>query len=612
MHPRSTVLFAAVTCLVSLAMARPSFADDASSLAGIHWWGYYDYGVVDEAPADFLNSRAYGAWNTEIVNTHGPAFQQAGFYQPLYNDLYADKNVTIITRVEYEYGKTVPSPTTIDTAAWAGNVQGLVNTLKDGGHLWQLGNEPNLTGEGNGWTNNQLTPAGYAEVYRQVRSSLQDAQVGDPGAHKLIVAPVSPGGVEGQRWMSGTDWLGQTLTDLSASDTPVDGIALHSYGGTVTDFRRALAEQLAVVREKGYADVPVYVTEWNRYANPNAADPAAEEAAAADFARGAFEAVDRWNRTPGNQNIRNLNWFVHDSGDRDNSADAPWAGYSLKYWQTAGNPVGSDGDLYTAYRQMVERRYAAGLEGSRPLPEGVSLIQDFEAGAGGFDKAYDFSPQTTGLGSGFTVVTADDSHLRSYSQKIGLTDDAANADGWTFRHSSHSGVPASNEQVALTPGDDGNIGFFLRVLTLNGQQPDADDPFTIEGLTAQLILDSNGGSGADTDASRPLEVLADGEWHFYDWALDDAADWVPWTDATGNSIGGSDGILPDTGYVTVDSLWLRGPDGVSVEYFFDTVAHNPNGSLAELMPIPEPGFSVLLGCVGGLLLGRSRWPAHRQ
>lgn len=595
----------AAACLAGCGAGGFANAADSAGLAGIHWWGYYDYGVVDESPADLLNSRAYGGWNTEVVNTHGPAFQQAEFYQPLYNDLYADKNVTIITRVEYEYGRTVPSPGTIDTATWAGDVQGLVNTLKDGGHLWQLGNEPNLRGEGNGWANNEITSAGYADVYRQVRSSLQEAQVGMPGAHKLIVAPVSPGEVVDDRWMSGAEWLGQTLDELSSTTTPVDGIALHSYGGSLTDFRRALAEQLAVVREKGYADVPIYVTEWNRYADPNAADPAAEEAAAAEFARGAFEVVDRWNRTPGNQNIKNLNWFVYDSGDRNNSAEAAWAGYSLKYWETAGNPVGSEGDLYTAYREMVERQFAAGLDGSRPLPEGVSLIEDFESGAGGFDKPYNFSPQTTGLSDGFTVRTADDSHLRSYAQKIGLTDDA-DSDGWTFRHSSHSGVPGSNEQIELTGEEDGRIGFFLRVLTVNGQQPGEGDPEAIDGLTAQLILDSNGGSGADTDASRPLDIVVDGEWHFYDWSLDDVEDWVPWTDAEGNVIGGSDGVLPENGYVIVDSLWLRGPDGVSVEYFFDTVAHNPNGSLAELMPIPEPGIAGLLGCAGAMLLARRR------
>src|SRR5688572_32565270 len=118
---RAKALAASVAAAIVSIAAAPSaaVAADAQSLAGIHWWGYYDYNVVDAAPAQMLDSAQlvngvpYGGWNMEVINTHGPAWQNAGFFQPLYADLYANKKITPITRLEYEYGKTVPSPTTI-------------------------------------------------------------------------------------------------------------------------------------------------------------------------------------------------------------------------------------------------------------------------------------------------------------------------------------------------------------------------------------------------------------------------------------------------------------------------------------------------------------------
>src|SRR3954468_7328184 len=91
-----------------LAMMLPTvtMAADSGSLTGIHWWGYYDYNVIDSAPAAMLdsnvveNGKPVGAWDLEIVNTHGPEWQNAGFFQPLYNDLFNNKKVSLVTRVE--------------------------------------------------------------------------------------------------------------------------------------------------------------------------------------------------------------------------------------------------------------------------------------------------------------------------------------------------------------------------------------------------------------------------------------------------------------------------------------------------------------------------------
>ena len=592
-------LFAlAVACPFAALFPPRALAADPQALTGIHWWGYYDYNVVDAAPAVMLDSQQsfnavpYGGWDLEVVNTHGPVFQNASYFQPLYNDLYANKKISPITRVEYQYGTTVPSPATIDTHTWASNVQGLVNTLKDGGHWWQLGNEPNITGEGNGWTNNQITPSGYADVYKKVHAALATAQVGAPGAHKLLIAPVSPGGViPGTRWISGADWLGQTIDAIQATGTPIDGIALHAYdgGGGWQPFLADITQQLDLIDSKGLSNVPVFLTEWNRYSGPNPPDATAE-ANAANFVRDGLKQLDRWNRTPGNHNIVGTTWFVYDSGDRNNTATAPWAGYSIKYWKTAGSPYGTNGDLQTAFEQAVDQRYAAGfVGGTRPIPASVTIIDNFETGSpnsgnGHFDKPLIFA--STGSRYGFDTTTssvtrdAGANYSKAWGQKISVFWNG-DARGWQIRHVSGDSTPATNTQILIpTSVSTAEIGFFLRTATA--------------GITAQIVVDGNGvNGGASTDAGRALSIIGDDQWHFYEWDLLSASDWTPFTLAAG-----SDGVLPAPGgFVTIDSIMFYGPTS-NATLWFDFVGVNNGGSLNVMTGVPEPTSAMAIAACG--------------
>ncbi|GMU24656.1 MAG: hypothetical protein AMXMBFR13_47300 [Phycisphaerae bacterium] len=232
-----------------------------------------------------------------------------------------------------------------------------MNTLRNQCHLWILGNELNLIGEGNNWPDNHVTPAGYATIYRNVRNAIRNSAGSSPaGPHRLLIAPVSPGGIiSGVRWMAGTDWLGQVIDQIPAAE--IDGFAIHSYGGSVADFRNGYSQQLAVIDAKGLQSKPVYMTEWNRYSAPG---NAAQEAAAAQFCRDAFADVHAWNTTPGKHNIVCMAWFVYASNG--------WDGYSIQYWRNQGNPAGHPGDLYTAFQETVDLRYPAGAIGLPDSP----------------------------------------------------------------------------------------------------------------------------------------------------------------------------------------------------------------------------------------------------
>jgi hypothetical protein len=343
------------------AVLRPAGAACADSplLYGIHWWGYTPGQPIDTTPATLLDAPAFGGWDLETIITHSAAWWRASHFAPLYADLRTNKNITLITRIDYNWGQTVPSPTNPHYANWPNHVvSDVVNVLRNHCRIWIIGNEPNLIGEGNGWPSNQITPAGYATIYRNVRNAIHNNALPSPlGPHIVLLAPVSPGGViPGVRWMSGTDWLGQTIDNIPAGE--LDGFAIHSYGGTVADFRHGYAQQLGVIGTKGHSDKPVYMTEWNRYATPG---NAAEEAAAAQFCRDAFADVHAWNQDPCNHNIISMTWFVYDA---DQQAGGGWNGHSIEYWRTNGNPLGHPGNLFTAFEETVDLRYPAGAVGT--------------------------------------------------------------------------------------------------------------------------------------------------------------------------------------------------------------------------------------------------------
>lgn len=356
------------------ACEAPASRADGTRLYGIHWWGYSPGATVDTTPATLLDSVTHGGWDVETVLTHSASWWTAAHFRPLYQDLYQTKNVTIITRIDYDWGQTVPSPTNPDCAGWPAAVAGVVNTLRGSAHLWIIGNEPNVNGEGSGWPNNQVTPAGYAAIYRTVRQAIHTTAGPSPtGPHRVLIAPVSPGGViPGVRWMSGTEWLAQVIDKIPAAE--IDGFALHSYGGSVAEFRRGYTEQLHVIDSRGFTDKPVYMTEWNRYATPGSDD---EEAAAAQFCRDAFADVNAWNQGPCNHNIVSLCWFVYDA---DQQAGGGWNGFAIEYWKTQGDPAGHMGDLFTAFGQTVDLRYPAGAIGT-PSPATGGMVDAPPTGA---------------------------------------------------------------------------------------------------------------------------------------------------------------------------------------------------------------------------------------
>jgi hypothetical protein len=591
--------------IVAIGGSRASAAD-SDALVGIHFWGDRN----DATPATTLDSVNRGGWDVEVVNTGNPEWNDVDVVGPLYQNFKTNYNVTPVTRLGYYWGKTLPAPGSPEYANWPSYIaNNVVSPLKGAAHIWQMGNEPNLMGEATNWTNQQITPGEYATLYQSVRSAIQSPSlVGTAGAHKLLVAPVSPGAAGGDRWMAGTTWLDQTLAAIPAPQ--VDGVALHAYGGGTTardailGFRNSLLDQIAVVDNRGLGSVPLYVTEWNR----STPIGSGQEAVTAQFARDALKFLDRWNRTPGNHNVVSSGWFVYDG---TSTGSGQWDSYSIEYYKNQGS-AGS-GDLYTAFYDSARMGYKAGVSGTRPLPSTVSFVDDFETATGQFASA---TPSPSGPGSSGTAGTTTasfkvrqkdtDSYTKFYSDKIGIVDDPAVSTGWTVRYLSGGGSPSGKPTIPLTGGTDGYVGFYLRVYTVNGSEnltPAAGN------MTAQIVLDTDAGSGNLSDAGVARTIVADGEWRLYEWSLDAAADWT--------SFAGSDGLLGtngniNTGSVTVDSILFKGGN-FNVELLLDSVMRNSAGSLS-VMSVPEPtgaaaAAAALLGIAAGAPRRRRPKPA---
>ncbi len=347
-------------------------------LYGVHWWDY-------SSPT--VGTGPDSGWSVETVVTNSAAWWQAPFFVPLYQQVTANHNAAIITRIDYDWGQTVPAPSTSTAQAWATKiVNEVVSLLGPYAQRWIVGNEPNIIGEGNGWTANEITPTGYAQVYATVRSAIKAIRPQD----EVLFAPVSPGGViNGIRWKDGNLWLGEAIdATLALPGGAIDGFALHAYGGqataaaSVSDFHNGFTSQIAVIDARSLTNTPVYITEWNR-ATSTTGNLAANEQITADFISQSLVDVDNWNRTPGNHNIRALAWFIY---NKDYGAD--WNQYSLEWWQSQGNPVGQPGDLWTAL--MNGSALNTGIVGTRPTADfnadGIVNATDWNAWRAAFGK----------------------------------------------------------------------------------------------------------------------------------------------------------------------------------------------------------------------------------
>ncbi len=207
------------------------------------------------------------------------------------------------------------------------------------------------------------------------------------------------------------------------------------------------------------------------------------------------------------------------------------------------NTLFKDGQLGIDKRTNIQNFIDSTVVVDPPIGGTIVSLDDFEADEGHFYASPTFSGSNRGILAATAERVTSEAHDGIAAQQIDVQGEAT---GWTLRFLSGVGDPANN--IAITA--DGWIGFWLMTET--------------PGLTVQIALDDP--SSADRGVLKP--VIADGQWHLYQWDLDYPTQWSGWVNGDGLITGPT---------LTIDSIFFFGSGNATI--FLDAVAYNNTGSL---------------------------------
>jgi hypothetical protein len=227
-------------------------------------------------------------------------------------------------------------------------------------------------------------------------------------------------------------------------------------------------------------------------------------------------------------------------------------------------------------------------------------LQDYEA-PGNLDAPFNLQPDSSGstrgildqaapnnAGTSTIALDAADGALSTVqSAELNIVDNPAQAGGiagttYTIRHIPNSGANVTATNPAFPT--DGYVGFYLKA-----------DPSAAAALleVAPLLEDSGGTLAGSGGVLRP--VIADGQWHRYQWNMDDPADFP---NTFESFYGGTVAAETLEATASFDSIAIisRGPEGQSsVILNIDQIGYDNLGQLPEQIVIPEPATLALAG-----------------
>lgn len=380
-------------CIPAILSARSG--GDSPWLYGIHWYGSTDrittgqltdaeemtgkkgVWVLDQILLDAASHKAPWdlPWQANPLDKAKPGDK---FYHAV--KVMQGKGHSIVWRVQPYWSRNVIHPSDPYTLPmYADDCKAAATMLRDWSHIWQIGNEVNLTGENKHWDQTtgtysahwNPTPADYAATYEACRDKIHEVKPNTPlGAQLVLMQPNSPGPAEGERFMDSNEYLWRQIGGVS-DKSKIDGFGMHSYADPrklsddyVEGFMDGIREQLMVIDELGLGDRPVFITEWNKHMPTDS-----DAEAAARFLHRAYECMDAWNRGKGgeypglsNHNVVSAMWFVYPS-----DKGGTWESFSLfdKKRPDGGTP---ENDPWRSFQFACTKNYPKGRIGGGPKP----------------------------------------------------------------------------------------------------------------------------------------------------------------------------------------------------------------------------------------------------
>ncbi len=244
---------------------------------------------------------------------------------------------------------------------------------------------------------------------------------------------------------------------------------------------------------------------------------------------------------------------------------------SIKNWANFTTKLATELVLRTSATQLFTTKTvlafaALGIAVPLGAQAAVTVFDDFNINEGHFNQDLDYSGSTVGI----NVKTSTAERVTTAPKEgAGCEQLAIVSNGdplCRVRFLSGTGNPAGNIAFTTSSAMDGWIGCYLKT--------------TNTGWSVQLYLE-----GASINGGVPKQITADGEWHLYEWDLDNtASDANGWGDVLG--LGGVPTVAD--GSHTIDSIIFRNEevtDPISV-IFMDFMARNDTGSVGDLLNEP--------------------------
>jgi hypothetical protein len=217
----------------------------------------------------------------------------------------------------------------------------------------------------------------------------------------------------------------------------------------------------------------------------------------------------------------------------------------------------------------------------------VIVIDDFNVDEGHFNLAPNFSGSTTNVAATSTADRITTGSFEGAGNEQLVLNATTAGSATRLRFLSGGGTPANNLAlpVAGAGPTDGWIG-----LAVKTESPD---------WNVQIWLE-----GPENNGSVPKNIIADGQWHIYQWNLDDESGGADGWGAVAGIVAGDADV--QAGNYTIDSVLFRhaaAPANATI--FMDWVVRDTEGQITAPV-IPEPASIVLVGLAGVALALRRR------